>query len=88
MTSGIDDLSGVPRYLQIARIVESGIRSGTWTPGNPVPSRNALAEQYGVARETAARAHAWLADRGYLVTVHGVGMVVTPRERWPDKPSS
>ena len=43
-------------------------------------------EAIGVARETAARAHAWLAQHGYVVTVPGVGMVVTPPERWkPDE---
>jgi DNA-binding GntR family transcriptional regulator len=79
----IDDLSGIPRYLQIARIVEADIRSGRLEPGNPAPSRNFLAETYGVARETAARAHHWLAERGYLVAVAGIGMVVTPPGRWP-----
>lgn len=81
----LDDLSGVPRYLQIARAVESEIRSGQWVPGHAAPSRNDLAERYGVARETAAHAHRWLAERGYLVAVAGVGMVVTPPKRWPSE---
>lgn len=81
----LDDLSGVPRYRQIARIIEAEIRAGQWKTGSPVPSRNQIAERYGVARETAARAHAWLADRGYLVSVPGVGMVVTPADRWPQQ---
>jgi GntR family transcriptional regulator len=79
----LDDLSGIPRYMQIARALESQIRSGELEPGQPAPSRNYLAETYGVARETAARAHHWLAERGYLVAVAGVGMVVTPQDRWP-----
>jgi DNA-binding GntR family transcriptional regulator len=78
------DLSGVPQYLQVARIIEAEIRSGQWTPGNAVPSRNQLAERFGIARETAARAHAWLQPkRVTLVAVPGVGMVVTPTSRWP-----
>ena len=81
----LDDLSGVPRYLQIARAVETEIRSGQWAPGGRAPSRNDLAERFGVARETAARAHRWLAERGYLVAVAGVGMVITPKERWPSE---
>ncbi len=84
----LDDLSGIPRYLQIARAVEAEIRAGTYAPGQPAPSRNYLAETYGVARETAARAHRWLAERGYLVSVAGVGMVVTPQDRWPAAPES
>src|SRR5260370_189691 len=78
-----DDLSGVPRYLQVARIVEAEIRAGQWSPGQAVQSRNQLAQRFGIARETAARAHAWLAKAGYLVAVPGVGMVVAPAERWP-----
>jgi DNA-binding GntR family transcriptional regulator len=74
----LDDLSGIPRYLQVARAIEAEIRAGQWTPGNAVPSRNQLTERFGIARETAARAHAWLARAGYLVAVPGVGMVVTP----------
>jgi GntR family transcriptional regulator len=85
MTDDLDDLSGVARYVQVAKIIEAEIRAGTWQTGKPAPSRVQLAERFGVARETAARAHAYLAQRGYLVTVPGVGMVVTPRERWqPD----
>lgn len=80
---GLDDLSGLPRYLQVARAVEAEIRAGTWRPGLPAPSRVQLADRFGIARETAARAHRYLADRGYLATVPGVGMVVTPEERWP-----
>ena len=83
----LDDLSGIPRYLQVARVIEGEIRAGQWMPGNAVPSRNQLAERFGIARETAARAHAWLARSGYLVPVPGVGMVVTPATRWPDEAS-
>ncbi|MGA2830382.1 MAG: winged helix-turn-helix domain-containing protein [Streptosporangiaceae bacterium] len=85
MVDDLDDLSGVPRYLQVAKIIESEIRDGTWRAGNAAPSRAALAGRFGVAKETAARAHTWLAQHGYVVAVPGVGMVVTPRERWkPD----
>ena len=85
MADDLDDLSGIPRYLQAARIVEAEIRAGTWEPGQAAPSRVQLAERFGIARETAARAHSWLADHGYVVAVPGDGMVVTPRERWqPD----
>ena len=85
MSDDLDDLSGVARYVQVAKIVETEIRAGTWQTGRPAPSRVQLSERFGIARETAARAHAWLAERGYLVAAPGVGMVVTPRERWPAK---
>lgn len=82
MTDDLDDLSGIPRYLQVAKIVEAEIRAGTWEPGKAAPSRVQLAERFGIARETAARAHSYLVQRGYLVAVPGVGMVVTPSGRW------
>lgn len=88
MSGELDDLSGKPRYLQVALIIESEIRSGTLKIGNPVPSQVGLSQRFGVAKATAARAHAWLAERGYVVAVPGVGMVVTPRARWkPDPPA-
>lgn len=83
MPDDLDDLSGVPRYLQAALIIEREILTGTYTPGNPIPSRIALTQRFGIAQATAARTHAWLAERGYVVAVPGVGMVVTPRDRWP-----
>lgn len=79
----LDDLSGVPRYLQIARVLESEIRGGDYPPGLPVASRHQVAQRFGVAVETAARAHRWLAEQGYVVAVPGVGMLVTPADRWP-----
>ena len=82
MSDDLDDLSGVPRYLQAARIIEREIIAGTWPIGRPIQSRIALTQRFGIAQATAARTHAWLAERGYVVAVPGVGMVVTPRDRW------
>jgi len=82
----LDDLSGIARYLQIAIIVEREIRSGQWESGKRAPSRNELMQRFGVAGETARRAQARLADLGYLVNVPGVGLLVTPPERWPAEP--
>lgn len=83
MDGELDDLSGVPRYLQVARALESEIRAGTWETGKPVPSENQLSQRFGIAKATAARAHKVLADGGYIARVPGVGMVVTPAARWP-----
>ena len=82
VTEPLDDLSGVPRYRQAALIIEAEIRSGSPEPGKPAPSRKDLAGRFGIAQATAARVHALLADHGYVVTVPGVGMVVTPGGRW------
>lgn len=81
-TDALDDLSGIPRYLQIARIVEAEIRDGTWEAGKPIQSATVLAQRFAVARETARKAHARLTELGYVASVPGVGMVVTPQDRW------
>jgi DNA-binding GntR family transcriptional regulator len=78
----LDDLAGIPRYVQVARIIESEIRTGIWKPGSAVPSQIVLNQRFGIAKTTAGKAHAWLAERGLVVAVPGVGMVVTPRDRW------
>ncbi len=83
MRDDLDDLSGVPRYRQVALVLEREIRAGTWETGKPIPSRVQLAQRFGIAQATAGKAHGWLADHGYIVPVPGVGMVVTPPSRWP-----
>jgi DNA-binding GntR family transcriptional regulator len=82
MPDELDDTSGIPRYVQVARIVEAEIRTGVWSPGSVVPSQVQLRQRYGIAKTTAGRAHAWLAERGMIASAPGVGMVVTPRARW------
>ena len=56
--------------------------------GKPAPLRAQIAQRWGVARETTAHAHRWLAERGYLVAVADVGMVVTLKDRWSDTPKA
>ena len=85
MPADLDPYSGVPRYLQIARIIESEIRSGQYEPGDPAPSRTQVSQRFGVALETAAHSHRVLASAGYLAPVAGVGMLVTPTDRWPSE---
>ena len=78
----LDDTSGIPRYLQVGRVLERGIRDGVWKPGSAVPSVVALSQEYGIAKTTASRAHAYLAERGLVIRAPGVGMIVLPRTRW------
>jgi GntR family transcriptional regulator len=83
MTDELDMYAGVSLYIQVARIIEREIRAGQWAPGNVVPSRKTLAERFNVASETARHAMVYLAEQGYLASVPGVGMIVTPPDRWP-----
>lgn len=82
MTEGLDDTSGISRYIQVARIVESQIRAGVWLPGSVIPSVVTLSQTYAIAKTTASKAHGRLAERGLVIAAPGVGMVVLPRARW------
>jgi DNA-binding GntR family transcriptional regulator len=72
----------VPLYVQVARIIEAEIRAGQWA-GGVVPSRTTLAQRFNVATETARRAMTHLAELGHLASMPGLGMIVTPPDRWP-----
>ncbi len=39
-----------PLYLQLREVIRRKIESGEYLPGTPIPSENALAEQYGIHR--------------------------------------
>jgi DNA-binding GntR family transcriptional regulator len=72
--------SSVPVATQVARDIERDIRTGQLAPDTRLPSEVELAEQYGVARMTVRRAVAQLRDNGLVVTVHGRGSFVAPRD--------
>lgn len=57
-----------PRYLRIVREIKDRIADQRLMPGQAVPAVPALAEEFGVARETAARAVRCLRDEGYVHT--------------------
>jgi len=67
-----------PVYVQLAGIIRSQIASGELQPRRPIPSTRSLVEQYGVARETAAKAIGILADEGLIHMVRGRGWFVKP----------
>ncbi len=71
-----DPLAPVPRYRQIAEIIAGQIERGELVPDRPIPSEQAIMQEFGVARDTARRAVAWLRDRGLVQTVPGLGTYV------------
>ncbi|GGM36055.1 GntR family transcriptional regulator [Promicromonospora citrea] len=60
----------------IAKDLRAAIRSGTYTPGDRLPSEAALMATYGVARMTARHGLSMLKDEGLTVTRHGSGVFV------------
>ncbi len=72
-----DVTSTDPRaYVRIAGLVRQGIADGRWQPGQPVPSITTLSQDYGVARQTAAKALRLLEDEGLVSRVPGLGYYV------------
>lgn len=63
--------------MRIAAFVRQGLSEGRWGPGDPVPSITTLSQEYGVARQTAAKALRLLEAEGLLTRVPGLGYFVT-----------
>jgi GntR family transcriptional regulator len=57
----------------IAKDLRAAIRSGTYKPGDRLPSEAALMSNYGVARMTARHGLSMLKDEGLTVTRHTTG---------------
>jgi GntR family transcriptional regulator, histidine utilization repressor len=66
----------VARYEQVKQYVRSTILSGTWQPGDRIPSEVTLVEQLGVSRMTINRALRELTGEGVLTRLSGVGTFV------------
>src|SRR5215831_7949690 len=56
----------LPRYIQIARSIETSIRTGKLRTGEKAPSIRALSRQRRVSISTAMQAYMWLEDHGLL----------------------
>ena len=77
--TGIDYLSGVPAYRQLADLLRQRITSGELAPRTPVPSAKQLAATHGLAIGTVTKAVDVLRREGLVVTVPGRGVWVTAR---------
>lgn len=67
----------VPRYLQIAHHYRDRIMSGSLRPGDEIPSERRIADEWQVARPTAARALLTLRHEGLTESRPGSGTYVT-----------
>lgn len=68
-------------YRDIERDLERRIDAGEWPAGSTLPRMTDLARDYGVSRNTVARAIKNLADRGKLWSVPRRGTMVRPANR-------
>lgn len=72
----LDRSSFVPLYYQLQEELKEQIESGTWRPGDSLPSEPQLARQYGVSRIVVRQALAILDDDRQIVRVRGRGTFV------------
>src|SRR5262245_17402952 len=68
-------------HRQIAAKLRLRIRRGEWSPGERLPSIPALAETYGVAKQTVQRTIDQLRIEGLLITKPGSGTYVRGTRR-------
>jgi GntR family transcriptional regulator len=80
MIDTIEPDGPVPKYVQLADILERRIASGELQSNKPLPSEKYLMAEYDVARGTARRAVEVLRDRGLVFTVPQRGTFVKPKE--------
>jgi len=69
-----------PAFKRIKAHVLSQIQAGIWKEGDAIPSEQALASEFGVARMTANRALRELSDDRILVRVQGSGTFVAQQK--------
>jgi len=81
MAKGLDPLSGVPVYRQIAERLRERISSGELQPGDRLPSEVELMEAYSAARATVRQAVGLLRSEGLVLAEQGRGAFVRDRPR-------
>jgi GntR family transcriptional regulator len=77
--------SPLPRYAQLADLLRQRIARGVWKEGDLLPSLDALAAEFGVARVTVRQAIERLTRESLVSPQRGRGTFVTARsgpERW------
>lgn len=71
-----------PRYLRIADLLREEIRSGTWKPGDRLPSHTELAAQMRVSITTARNAIQVLVAENLLYTALPAAPSCAARRCW------
>jgi DNA-binding GntR family transcriptional regulator len=76
---GVNRDSNVPPYRQVAEVLRIQIESGELGPRKRLPAIADLVQEYGIARNTAARAQQLLVEEGLAEIVPGWGTYVLER---------
>ncbi|MBQ9942134.1 MAG: GntR family transcriptional regulator, partial [Christensenellaceae bacterium] len=73
----LNQLSVIPLYKQLKKIIEDDIDQGLLQPGQLLPSEMELSHRHGVSRITVRTALQELTDEGRLIRRRGKGTFVT-----------
>jgi len=65
--------------MRVATQLRQQIADGTLRPGEPTPSITTLAQDHGIARQTAAKALRLLESEGLVTRIPGLGYYVAGR---------
>jgi GntR family transcriptional regulator len=65
-------------WKQVAEIIRSRIRDGSYPPLHQLPSETAIMGEFEIGRSTARKVIAALRDEGLIYTVPQIGSFVTP----------
>lgn len=76
----VDPSAPEPVYAQIVAGLRRGIEEGRWRPRQQIPSARRIAEETGVAINTARKAVQVLIDEGLVYTVAGKGAFVAGKK--------
>ncbi len=74
----LDETSPTPLYLQLQRLIEDRVRSGSLQVDEALPGERDLARQLGISRVTVRKAIAGLVAKGVLVQRWGSGTFIAP----------
>ncbi len=80
--------TAIPLYYQLAAFLRKRIAFMELRPGDPLPSEEALAEEYKVSRITVRHALALLVQEGLLRRHRGKGTFVSEQARTVESPRS
>jgi len=69
----------IPLYYQLETILRKKITSGDYSPNTPLPSEDALAEEYEVSRITVRQALSSLEQDGLVIRQRGKGTFVSEK---------
>ena len=72
----LDRRSGLPLYQQLYEMLRAQISSGSWRPGDMLPTENSLLDQYQVSRATVRQAFDALVQEGLVYRERGRGTFV------------